>query len=374
MDANGPKPLILVADDAPENIDILVAAIGPGYRASVAINAERVFALCRQSELPDLILLDVLMPGIDGYEACRRLKADERTKDIPVIFVTAQDAAHDETAGLAAGAVDYITKPINAQIVRARIRAHMALYHQQRELKQAYENLRKLERLRDGLIHMIVHDLRNPLMSIEGFLDMAKLAIERGDREKSVLYVSRPKAALDKMAAMVNELLDVSRLEANAMPLAITDSDFRDIIAETLRGQAVHERRLRAVMPEAPVPVRCDASLLGRVIGNLVSNALKFSPAGESVVIRLEPMPDAIRVSVADRGPGIPEAYLQRVFDRFFQVEMWRQKDIPSTGLGLTFCKLAVERHGGHIGVDSIEGQGAVFWFEVPANAEASHD
>jgi len=173
------RPTLLLVDDTATNIDILLDALGEDYAVRVATDGEAALNSVKKF-LPDLILLDIMMPGIDGYEVCRRLKEDDATQEIPIIFLTSLSEDADEARGLALGAVDYITKPFNTAIITARVRNHLELCRQKLALQKSYDKLCELEELRDSLVHMIVHDMRSPLSGIIGNLKLAKMKQQPG--------------------------------------------------------------------------------------------------------------------------------------------------------------------------------------------------
>ena len=370
MNSAGPATgnRILVVDDTPANIQALAAVLKEqGYQISVATNGKQALDVVARIR-PDLILLDVMMPEMDGFETCRRLKASEEWREIPVIFLTAKTETADIVQGFELGAVDYVAKPFNAHELLARVHTHLALRRQQRELQENYQRLSELERLRDSLVHMVVHDLRSPLLGLSGCLQMLQsdlagtLEAEQAEDLESAL------TAAQRLSEMVTSLLDVSRLEAGQMPLNKQDCDVRPVIAGALEslGGLTRGRHVSFVPSDTPVTLCCDPEVTGRIVANLVGNALKFTPASGEVRVTATPEGNEVRIAVADTGPGIPVEYRERIFEKFGQVEGRQEGRKHSTGLGLTFCKLAVEAHGGTIGVDSEVGQGSTFWFRLP--------
>ena len=237
-----------------------------------------------------------------------------------------------------------------------------------RDLQDSYTRLRELESLRDSLTHMIVHDMRTPLTGIAGYLETLRTqeADRLSDDGREFLDVAMSSA--QNLIEMVSSLLDISKMEHGEMRLEVSEFDLaraaEDVLAklESLRAQ----RRIVLNAPSDPVFVSADAGLISRVIQNLVSNGLKFTSEDGEITVAVQPEDNGVRVSVSDNGPGIPEEYRERIFDKFGQVEARAQRRQYSTGLGLTFCKLAVEAHGGRIGVDSQEGKGSTFWFVLP--------
>jgi two-component system, sensor histidine kinase and response regulator len=368
---------VLIVDDAPENIALVSSILKGFYRAKVAINGEKALEMACSADPPDLILLDIMMPGMDGYEVCRRIKAHPGSSDIPVIFLTSKSQMEDEKMGFELGAVDYITKPISPPIVLARVKTHLDLQSQRRLLQESYKQLMKLEELRDNLVHMIVHDLRTPLTADVGYLDLLKTFEMENFTGEGKDLVDLARSAAETLIEMISSVLDVSRMESMDLKLNVTECELVDIAKGVVARFAalMGNRKLALMAPPNPVRLTADADLISRVIQNLLANALKFTPKPGEIHLAVESDDQFVRVSVQDSGPGIPAKYQERVFDKFFQVEARQQGQKYSTGLGLTFCKLAVEAHGGRIGVNSGLGQGSTFWFELPARGpEPSKD
>ena len=358
---------ILAVDDTPENLDLLVGLLQDDYNIRVATSGERALRLV-DKEVPDLILLDIMMPDMDGLEVCRRLKMQEALADVPVLFISALDRVEDKVSAFTCGGVDYITKPFQAEEVQARVTTHLELRRQRRELQENYIRLGELEGLRDSLVHMVVHDLRSPLLGLSGCLQMlhADVGGTLGTEQRDDLEAAM--GAAGTLSEMVTSLLDVSRLEAGEMPLHREDCDIRAVIADALASLGALSKG-RQVLFDPPAefePISCDKEITRRIVGNFVANALKFTPRSGEVRVTVEWTADHCRVAVTDTGPGIPEADLGRIFEKFGQVEAREEGRKYSTGLGLTFCKLAVEAHGGDIGVESEVGKGSAFWFSLP--------
>ncbi len=345
-------PDILVVDDTPANLQLLAGMLKKrGYRVR-PVPSGKLAIQAVQNEKPDLILLDINMPEMNGYEVCEQLKADAALKDIPVIFISALNETIDKVKAFSAGGVDYVTKPFQFEEVFARVLTHL--------------QLRRLEKLRDDLTHMVVHDLRNPLAAICGFLDILEFqeAQKLSAGARTLIPVARGSA--EDMLNMIGSLLDVSKMGAGEMKLQHEPCDLDALIRAVLdTTQPLHGTRTVTLdAPESAVTVTADVGLLRRVIQNLLGNALKYTPAGGDVRIVVTPFDSEVRVAVTDTGPGIAPEYHQRIFEKFGQVEDRHNR--VGTGLGLTFCKLAVEAHGGRIGVESEVGQGSTFWLALP--------
>lgn len=318
------------------------------------------------AEHPDVILLDVMMPEMDGYEVCRRLKADPATAAIPVLLVTALTERKERLKGIEAGANDYLTKPIDAQDLRLRVRNAIYTRKLYDQLQQSFEQLKELEALRDNLTHMIVHDMRSCLGSVLGFAQLLKASAKSKLDERETNFLNKVERNTNLLLDMVISLLDISRLEAGQMPLRMNPCNLYDLtraaiqpLEALLGGRTVEVQR-----PEPPFTVICDLDLTRRVLANLVGNAIKYTGDDGRIEVCFERLPQAVKVLVKDNGPGIPREMHKRIFEKFSQGRS--EQRALGVGLGLAFCKLAVEAHGGSIGVESDVGCGSTFWFILP--------
>ena len=356
-------PLILVADDVPANVELLYDQLAMlGYRVISATDGPSAVESCFANR-PDLCILDVAMPAgslrVDdrstGFEVCRRLKRDPRTERIPVIFVTALNDTTDRVKAIEAGGDDFLTKPHNRQILSARVRSLLRLKFATDALDDSYRKLRELEKVRDDLMKMIVHDLKTPLTSVLASLEMALDGDfgEVTEMQRRVLGDAEAKA--EDLLGLIGDLLEVARIEENAI-----DLDLEAIAPGAFVAEIVHEWEVRFqqesakvfvdVAEDAPV-IHADKGLLKRVFANLIQNALTHTANGVEVTIMAhrDTATGGILFTVADNGPGIPPEYHELIFRKF---ERAKQPEVPrvrSSGLGLAFCKLAVEVHGGRI-------------------------
>ncbi|HTZ21222.1 MAG TPA: ATP-binding protein [Opitutaceae bacterium] len=371
-----PNPAtVMVVDDNVTNLQLLEMLLRTRGYAVRSFTRGQAALEAAASQPPDVILLDIAMPEMDGYEVCRRLKTDERLATIPVIFISALSATRDKVKGFACGGVDYVTKPFQIEEVHARVETHhklrqlqIQLERQNDELQRNYDQLRKLEELRDNLTHMVVHDMRSPLAITQMSVEMLKARLTDLGEPESKLLEGALRGA-QTMNRMTTQLLDVSRLEAGKMPLNKTACDLATVAQAAVEAIAPLLGDRRAVLDiREPLTAHCDAALLRRVLDNLMSNALKFAPPGKEITLSIAREGDSAQLAVMDAGPGIPEEYHRKIFEKFGQIADEQQS--KGTGLGLTFCKLAVEAHGGKIGVDSEVGRGSTFWFTLPLEAK----
>jgi signal transduction histidine kinase len=366
-------PNVIVVDDTPANLQLLTGMLKErGYKVR-PVPSGKLALQAAKNDPPDLILLDIMMPEMDGYEVCERLKADEKLREIPIIFISALNETMDKVRAFGVGGVDYVTKPFQFAEVAARVSTHLELQRQRRKLKENYEQLRRFEKLRDNLVNMIVHDLRSPLTGISGFLDLALVLEKETLTEDGLDYLQTAKRSTTAVIDMVSAVLDVSKMEAGEMKLHLAECDLARMAVDLMSGmQSLKEGREMVLdAPPAPVTLVADGDLILRVIQNLLGNALKFTPSDGRIRLSIEPDDNRVYVRVQDNGPGIPAEYRERIFEKFGQVEARANRQKYSTGLGLTFCKLAVEAHGGSIGVESEVGKGSTFWFVLPKDGPA---
>lgn len=368
---------ILIVDDDDRNVRLMESILkANGYSVVKAYDGEQALQVIAD-ERPDLVLLDAMMPKMNGFEVCLRIRKDRATRLLPVIMVTALNALEDKVQALEIGADDFLSKPINRLELLAKMRSVLrtkALHDEVEQTKAALEaknqELLKVEHLKDSLMQMIVHDLKNPLTGIMGNIE---LLLRKGagcdeDKRRSLLLKSRDSS--NHLLKMIMDLLDVSKLEEDKMELQRVRFDLSEVIGESLRElrglTEVEEKPLVYPGEGQAFEVEADRELVRRVIGNLLNNALKYSPKGAPVRVEVERADGETRVSVVDQGEGIPEEYHEKIFEKFTQVDVRKSGHKADRGLGLTFCKMVVEAHGGRIWVKSAPGAGSRFVFSLP--------
>ena len=375
---DGLAPLILVADDVPANVELLFDQLHTlGYRTISAHDGPSALAACFEHR-PELCILDVSMPagdlGVDdrstGFEVCRRIKRDPRSARIPVIFVTALNDTTDRVRAIEAGGDDFLTKPHNRLVLGARVRSLIKLKAATDALEESFRKMRELEKVRDDLMKMIVHDLKSPLTTVLATLEMVTdgdFGPITGDQRRAL---GDAEAKAEDLLALIEDLLEVARLEETTITLQLAPTAPAALISEI-----VHEWRLRFQQEGVvvrtdigdDVPVfEADGTLLRRVFANLIQNAITHSARAVELQLSARLDGDGVLFTVADNGPGIPKEYQELIFRKFEQVRTPNAPRVRSSGLGLAFFKLAVEAHGGRIWVQSDEGRGSAFHFRLP--------
>ena len=318
---------------------------------------------------PDLILLDVMMPGMSGFEVCRKLKEDENTHFIPIVLVTALTERESKIEGVEAGADDFLNKPVDVIELRTRVKSLLRSKNFHDELQDRYVELQELQQTRESLTQMIVHDMRNPLTSLVGFAELLTQLNLIADDDRARQYLTRVRSSAQTLMDMINTMMDLAKLEAGELVVKVESVLLEDVLENVIDGVGgmvdLKKLRLDIDLSDVSKEVQADREILRRVLVNIVGNATDFSPEKGCITIRSEWVDGCVRLSVIDEGPGVPEAYREHIFRKFGQIEGQRQEF--STGLGLSFCKLAVEAHGGQIGVADNDGQGgSCFWFTLP--------
>ena len=364
-------PNILIVDDISANLQILGDILeSDGYKVRPVLNGELALEVA-EAEKPDLILLDIMMPGMDGFEVCRRLKESEKLNDVPIIFISALNDSKDIVKALTYGGVDYITKPFRAEEVKARAATHIKLYLQQNELREQGIALTNLNATKDKFFSIIAHDLRAPF---NGFLGLTQIMAEQLNslpinQVQSIAASMRISAT--NLFNLLNNLLEWAQMQQGAIlykPIPIAVLPF---VTEALKP-ALNTANRKGVSIGFSIPeyltVFADYNMLASTIGNIVSNAVKFTPSEGTVSISAKPIEaDMVEFAVKDTGIGMDNETLADMFKIDVSISRKVTDGEPSTGLGLLLCKDFIEKHGGRIWAESEEGKGSTFRFTLPA-------
>ncbi len=361
---------IMVVDDDRLNRRILSGILRPeGFEVIEAESGEKAMELYA-GLAPDLILLDVVLPGINGFETCRQLRARHGDEAAPVIFITAKSESADVVEGLSAGGVDYIPKPIRAREALARIRAHLQIRALLAEQRRLVDQLSKANAAKNKFLGMAAHDLRNPLASIRGLAEflcdgtVGPLTPDQRDLAGTIHTASQD------MLQLVNELLDVAVIEAGELKLVAEPADLAAIVEKAVYlvniEAARKQTKILLTTVARPAMATVDPHKIRQVVDNLLTNAVKFSPPGSTVEVELQAVPGRLTIAVHDQGPGIPEAERDRLFKDFGRTSVQPTGGEKSTGLGLAICRKIVEAHRGTIVAENLPAGGCVFRVTLP--------
>lgn len=356
------KPSVLIIDDEPDNFDVLETLLNDrDYQLHYAASGQEAIASLDIFD-PDLILLDVMMPGIDGIEVCRQIKATSKWQAVPIVMVTALNSKSDLADCLNAGADDFISKPVNAIELRARV-------HSMLRIKHHYDDLQTLLKLREDMVNMVVHDLRNPLAGVLLSLELLRSVEYPREQQKSKLDQIYSSAKL--LQVLIDDLLQIALLESGKIRLSCTEVDLCDLIQSAMSNfEAIAAKKslfLVTQLPEVPSRKVCiDATMIRRALDNLLSNAIKFSPPNSEIIVNLEFLTSGdAKIQVIDSGSGVPDTLRCKIFEKYEIGTL--MPEISQIGLGLAFCKMVIEAHGGEISVRSNQPQGSIFEINLVA-------
>ncbi len=361
-----PSPhTVLVVDDNRVNLNLLIKILQEeGYTVLTGSSAEEALDIT-QTASPDIILLDVMMPGMDGFSLCRRLKQDAAYSDIPVIFLTSLSHKEDILEGFNAGGHDYIVKPFNRQELLARVRTHIHLHDMLMENKRLTRLSEDASRSKTEFLASMSHEIRTPLNSIIG---MAEVLAETSLTDEQRNFVSIFRSAGESLLEIINDILDLSKIEAGQTELEAIDfhlPSLLDSVVSILSVRAAEQRTTLSIyiQPEVPHAISCDPTRLRQILINLVGNAVKFTEEG-SVEISVEHYsPDTLLFTIKDNGIGIPKNKQELIFESFTQADSLTTRKYGGTGLGLTICQKLVNIMEGSIWLESEAGQGSTFFF-----------
>ena len=359
---------VLAIDDDVDSLALLVPILNDlGYDTRAGTSAEMAMKAIKASP-PDIILMDVVMPGMSGIEFCKKLKNLESYRNIPVIFLSGRITPEDKVSAFSAGASDYIEKPYNFEEVAARIKVHLALETMRKDQAEHAEMLEHLlrarmaaDKRREDQTTMLVHDLRSPLQGIGGVLEMVEESLEENSDKDLQEMVSSAIGNVNRVAGYANDMLELSRLKSGRMPVQMRAVKVNQIFNQTF--EILNYEPIFKFSPSNLI-VAADLQLTLRVLANLCFNANKYAGSEGSVEIKAQRTQDSkVQFTVRDHGPGIPTNELQRIFERFYQLKKDERHDTDSSGLGLAFCKRSIEAQGGTISAENHPEQGAIFSF-----------
>ncbi len=357
------KPRILAVDDYARNLRVVKETLtARDFEVFTATSGAEALKEVHE-HLPDIILLDLMMPVMDGLEVCRRLKAHTGTQDIPIIFLTAADEKKLVTKALDLGAVDYVVKPFNPAELMARVRTHL-------ELKDTRDELRRIIAQKNDLMSVVAHDLKNPLGTIR--MSASLLKEQKGADATRTELVDSIISACDDSLAFINARLERNARELGLARLSVEEFQLADVLVPVLQqnAQAATAKNIQLeVVGDAGVGIKVSADYLAmvQVIDNLVSNAVKFTPRGGSVWIDVARQGEMASIEIRDQGPGLTAEDQAHLFEPYRRLSAQPTGGESSTGLGLSIARQLMEAMGGKIGCRSAPGEGACFWVSLPS-------
>ncbi len=370
------KPLVLVVDDMPRNLQILSTILdNEGYDITFANNGRQAIEVANSAS-PDLILLDVMMPEMDGFEACKILKSTKKTKDIPIIFITGRSQSEDIIEGFKAGAVDYVTKPFNTIEMVSRIHNHLELklskdriIESNLKLEEYRKELEQTINAKDKFFSIIAHDLRGPFSGFIGLSAMLMEDYEELGKEDVIDISSSLNNSAKQLYELLENLLEWSRSQMGKIEYHAINLDLYELVVKinSLLEAKAKEKSIQLINEvKANTYVFADSNMINTILRNIVSNALKFTEEGGQITINSVLKDNMQYVSVTDTGVGMSEDAMEKIFQIDSKYTTPGTNAEKGTGLGLILCRELIERLGGTISVSSTLGKGTTFTFTLP--------
>jgi len=386
---------ILIVEDNAATVELMEAQLqGEGYRVDSVGDGEQ--ALARISEtIPDLVLLDIVLPKKNGFEVCEALKSDSSTRSIPVIMVTALDDMESRAKGFALGADDFLSRPVDRSELIARVKAHLRIGRlhnelaresrtaresgeqlelQQRVLKSMSTQLMEASHLKYAFIVNMSHALRTPLNVIIGFSEMLQDGLVGELNEKQAKYVENIRGSGRELQQLIANIVDVFKIDTGKVPLETTEFLLKDAIDSVMAAHETeaHKRGVKVAVKVTPEVSRivADPQKLTTIMDNLLSNAFRFTPEGGRVDVTAEELEGRVRICIADTGPGLSPEDCEMVFSEFYKVADPAAPTGAGSGLGLAITRKLVMMHGGELWAESDERGGARFIFTLPLKHE----
>jgi len=362
-------PLILVVDDEPGNRILLERLLSREYEVFSVPDGQSALEALKQAPY-DLALVDIMMPGMSGLVVLQHVRNDPELADLPVVLITALSGTDDVTRGFELGANDYITKPLDVDVMMARVRTQIRLKLLEDERKNTIQQLEAAQEWQDRLLRIASHDLKGPINNI----DMAAtLMYNYADAIPDGLDILNAiRMSVESMENVITDFLDTAAISPDALRLKPVEVDVRKCVNHLIKQFAMHaaQKDIGLHMEEVSGVIYADRARFEQALSNLISNAIKYSPTGTDIRLWTEYLDTRIRVCVADQGPGIPNGERDRLFTQFGKLSTRPTAGEKSTGLGLWIVKHLMQMQDGDVGVEDNPGGGSIFWIEL-MNAHA---
>lgn len=359
-------PRLLVVDDDSVNRVLLQRIFDPDYVVVGAANGATALQLLDE-EAFDIVLLDLMMPGMNGYQVLERIRQNPKWTDLPVIIISAKSDNSDVVRGLQMGAHDFIAKPIHIDIVRARVQTQLSLKRLADEHKQTIQELQVAQQMQDNFYRIVSHDLKGPLTNLR----MAHFLLRDmvGEDEQLKIVLDNVELSIEEMHDMIRVFLDVMMMQPGRLQVQVDCLNAEEVLQNIAKQYLLTaaNKNIQLHIEPSIAHVFADARLLNQMVSNLVNNAIKFSPFDTVITLWTESDGDVQRLCVSDQGPGIPEEEREKLFEMFSRLSTRPTGTESSTGLGLWIVRQLAEAQNGRVGVENPAEGGSVFWVELPS-------
>lgn len=368
--------MILIVDDTPQNLISLKKVLEKhDFEVDTASSGEEALKKVLKNSYV-LIILDVQMPGMDGFEVAEAISGYSKAKETAIIFLSAASTEFKFIAkGYSSGGLDYITKPVDMNILLLKVKTFYRIYEQNRKLNEMQKTLleeiefrKEAERKKDEFISIASHELKTPLTSVKGYVQLLERSIKKGDSETVKRHLAKAQVQLEKLNSLIADLLDISKIESGKLKFNKQDFSIDQLIDDVI--EVMHQSNPEFKINRkgfASYDVHGDEMRIEQVIVNFLTNAIKYSPGADQIDLTLNIKENQLYVAVKDFGIGMSSDHLNNVFEKFYRVEETSQR-FQGLGIGLYISAEIIKRHGGIVGVNSEYGKGSEFYFKMPTD------
>ncbi|WP_312819831.1 ATP-binding response regulator [Kaistella carnis] len=370
--------MILIVDDSPENIISLKKVLEKNdFEVDTASSGEEALKkILKKSYV--LIILDVQMPGMDGFEVAEAVSGYSKAKETAIIFLSAATAnVNLITRGYSSGGLDYISKPVDINILLLKVKTFYRIYEQSRALNEMQKALREeiefrkeAERKKDEFISIASHELKTPMTSIKGYIQLLERSLDKNDKETIRARLHKVQNQIEKLNLLIADLLDISKIESGKLKFNRQYFSFDNLLEHLIEVMQQSNPQVKIVKKgSVDGNIFGDEMRIEQVIINFITNAIKYGPDGEEIHINSEIRDNELYFSVKDFGIGMSEEHQQKIFEKFYRIEETSER-FQGLGIGLYICQEIIDRHKGKIGAHSVLGEGSEFYFQIPLYSE----
>jgi len=371
--------MILIVDDTPENLISLKKVLEKyDFEVDTASSGEEALKKVLKNSYV-LIILDVQMPGMDGFEVAEAISGYSKAKETAIIFLSAANTEFKFIAkGYSSGGLDYITKPVDMNILLLKVQTFYRIYEQNRKLSEMQKTLleeiefrKEAERKKDEFISIASHELKTPLTSVKGYVQLLERSIIKGDEETVKKHLGKAQIQLEKLNSLIADLLDISKIESGKLKFNKQNFSIDQLLDNVIEVMHQSNPEFKIIKSgEANCEIYGDEMRIEQVIVNFLTNAIKYSPGTNEINLSVNVNDDELYLAVKDSGIGMSPEQQRNVFEKFYRVEETSHR-FQGLGIGLYIAAEIIKRHGGQIGVNSIYGEGSEFYFTMPIKLNA---